>query len=159
MGIKAKFTKDDVKQRFDRFLAVVEKRQIQRLQMLGEECVTHARMIPPERGFTDRTGNLRSSIGYVIFRDGQAIHDNYKQVNGPEGGNAANAISQAKAVAERASKRHPSGFCLVVTAGMQYAVYVESKGRDVLTSAEHLAMQKLPKMVQELVENIRKTFA
>lgn len=158
MGIRPKFTKEDVKRRFDRFLQVVEKRQIERLQALGEECVTHARLIPPERGFTDRTGNLRSSIGYVLFKDGQAIHDNFQEVNGPEGGNAATAIGESKALADRVVKRHPKGICLVVTAGMNYAVHVEAKGRDVLTSAEHLAMQRLPKMVQEMVENINKTF-
>ena len=159
MGINANFTKDDVKARFDKFLEVVEKRQIDRLAKLGEECVTHARLIPKDRGFEDQTGNLRSSIGYVLFRDGVAIHDDYKAVSGPVGGgNSGQAIEKSKDLAERVARNHPVGICLVVTAGMQYAVCVESRGRDVLTSAEIMAQQKLPVMVQEMVENIKKTF-
>jgi len=41
-------------------------------------------------------------------------------------------------------------------AGMNYAIYLEAKGRDVLTSAEQLAQQELPRMLSELVSNINK---
>lgn len=156
--IRPKFTSDDVRRRFDRFLDVVERQELDRLKYLGEMCVTHARSVPANRGFHDRTGNLRSSIGYVIFKDGVAVMDNFAEVNGPEGGNAAEAIQKAKTVADRAARKHPTGFCLVVTAGMEYAIYVESKGRDVLTSAESLARREMPKMMEELVNNIRNAF-
>lgn len=154
MPIRPKFTKDDIRRRFDRFVDVIERRELERLKMLGEMCVTHARSIPADRGFHDRTGNLRSSIGYVIYKDGVALMDNYAETNGPEGGNAAEAIQKAKTVADRVARKHPTGFCLVVTAGMEYAIYVESKGRDVLASAEALARRELPKMLEELVDNI-----
>ena len=153
--ITPKFTTDDIRRRVDRFLEAIERRELKRLQYLGEMCVTHARSIPADRGFHDRTGNLRSSIGYVIFKDGVAIQDNFAEVNGPEGGNAAEAIQKAKTVADRAARKHPTGFCLVVTAGMEYAIYVESKGRDVLASAEALARREMPKMMEELVNNIK----
>ena len=39
---------------------------------------------------------------------------------------------------------------------MSYAIYVESSGRDVLASAEMLAKRELPKMVEELKNNINK---
>jgi hypothetical protein len=39
---------------------------------------------------------------------------------------------------------------------MNYAVHVESKGRDVITSAEQLAKRELPKMLAKLVENIKR---
>lgn len=153
--ITPKFTTDDIRRRFDRFLEAIERLELKRLQYLGEMCVTHARSIPADRGFHDRTGNLRSSIGYVIFKDGVAIQDNFAEVNGPEGGNAAEAIQKAKTVADRAARKHPTGFCFVVTAGMEYAIYVESKGRDVLASAEALARREMPKMMEELVNNIK----
>lgn len=44
MAIKANFTKEDVKKRFDAFLDMVEQKQIARLQRLGEMCLTEARM-------------------------------------------------------------------------------------------------------------------
>ena len=38
MGIKAGFTQEDVKRRFDAFLDEIERKQIARLQQLGEMC-------------------------------------------------------------------------------------------------------------------------
>ena len=148
MGIKANFTRQDIEKRFNAFLNEVERKQIARLKMLGEMCVKHARDIPPSQGFQDQTGNLRSSIGYMVFKDGVAVHGAYNQVmQGSEGTKTGEAL--ARKVGE-ASK----GICLVVTAGMNYALHVESTGRDVITSAEHLAQRELPRMLEELVSNI-----
>jgi len=148
MGIEANFTQADVKKRFDAFLDQVQKQQIKRLQMLGEMCVTHARSVPKEQGFEDQTGNLRSSIGYMVFVDGVAIHSFYEQVKeGATGMQAGETL--AKKVGE-----DQKGVCLVVTAGMNYAMYLEAKGRDVLTSAEHLAERELPRMLEKLIANI-----
>lgn len=146
MGLTPKFTQADIRARMDKFLAVVEKRQIQRLQMLGEMCVTHAKSIPATVGFGDVTGNLRSSIGYMVFKDGVAIHVGYQGLSA--------GTSAGKTLAENVSSKYPSGILLVVTAGMNYAVYVEAKGRDVLTSAENMAKQELPRMLEQLRKNI-----
>lgn len=151
MGIEAKFTSEDVKKRFDAFLAVIEKKQIERLQYLGEKCVAHARTVPANVGFTDQTGNLRSSIGYVVFKNGVAIHDNYVMTK--EGGVGVKA---GKQLAKKVGAKYSNGLVLVVTAGMNYAIHVESKGKIVLASAENLAKQELPKMIEALVNNINK---
>lgn len=58
MGIEAKFRKEDVRGRLDMFLWRVQKRQIERLKLLGEMCVNRARSIPKEQGFEDQTGNI-----------------------------------------------------------------------------------------------------
>ena len=147
MAVNVNFTQADVKARFDRVLSVIEARQIQCLQYLGEMCVTHARELPASVGFGDVTGNLRSSIGYVVFKDGVAIHQNY--VITKDGGEGA---SKGKALAE--SVRKPKGIVLVVTAGMNYAVAVESKGKDVITSAESLAITEMPRMLEQLKQAI-----
>lgn len=39
---------------------------------------------------------------------------------------------------------------------MNYALYVESRGRDVIASAEQLAERELPRMLEKLVDNIKK---
>lgn len=151
MGIEPKFTKADVKARMDKFMATIEKRQIQRLQYLGEQCVTIAR----ENGFyTDQTGNLRSSVGYVIFKNGIAIKYNYKEVLGGNEG-----VTAGMGLAEKVGAKYKNGIALVVTAGMSYAVHVESMGKDVLTSAEIHAKQQLPVMVNELKMNINKAIS
>jgi hypothetical protein len=150
MGITPNFTRGDVQKRFDAFLDQIVKQQIKRLQMLGEMCVNHARSIPKEQGFQDQTGNLRSSIGYMVFVDGVAVHSMFEQRK--EG---AQGVKAGEALAQRVGERNPLGVCLVVTAGMNYALYVESKGRDVITSAEHLAQRELPRMLEKLVSNIK----
>lgn len=148
MGIEPKFNQQDIHARFEKFLKVVDKNIIQRLQRLGEECVTHAKTIPANVGFTDQTGNLRSSIGYVVFKDGKSVHETYS--------GTTEGVSKGRELAEKVGSKHSIGYSLVVTAGMNYAVYVESKGRDVLTSSEMLAKQELPKMLEQLKANINK---
>lgn len=55
MAIKANFTKEDVKKRFDAFLDMVEQKQIARLQRLGEMCLTEARN---NKGYMMQTGGI-----------------------------------------------------------------------------------------------------
>lgn len=151
MPIEPKFKQADVKARVDKFIDVIVKRQIERMQMLGEMCVTHARSVPASTGFTDDTGNLRSSMGYMVFVDGVAVHESYDQVKeGSEG------VKTGKNLAYKWGEKYKNGVCLVVTAGMNYAIHLEAKGRDVLTSAELLAKKELPAMVAELKKNIDK---
>lgn len=150
MPIVPRFKQEDIKRRFDKFLAVIEKQQIQTLQYLGEMCVTKAKELPPEIGFKDQTGNLRSSIGYMVFKDGVAIHEGFQ--------GSSEGTTEGKMLAQKVGAKYKHGIALVVTAGMNYAVRLESKKRDVLTSAELLAKQELPKMIAELKRNINQAF-
>lgn len=149
MAITANFSQADVKKRLDRVLEAIEEAAIEYLQKLAEECVTIARLIPPQVGFTDQTGNLRSSIGYMIFKDGTPIVSNYVQFK--EG---AEGLKNGKVLAEKKGAKYKQGLVLVVTAGMNYAIYLESDGRDVLTSAELFAKQQLPKLIAQLKSDI-----
>lgn len=149
MGIKAGFTKSNIQKRFDAFLSVVQEEQIKALQYLGEMCVAHARSIPKEQDFEDQTGNLRSSIGYAVFVDGVAVHASYNEVS-----NGAIGVKTGETLAKKIGE-NTEGVSLVVTAGMKYALYVESRGRDVITSAEQLAQQELPKMLKQLISDVR----
>lgn len=151
MSIQPRFDPSDVRKRFEKFIEVIEKRQILRLQFLGEMCVKHAKEVPASAGFTDQTGNLRSSIGYMIFKNGVAIHDRFSQI-----GEGSEGVLTGQALAKKVGARFTEGIGLVVTAGMHYSVYLEAKGRDVLTSAEILAKQELPRMVEELKKNINR---
>lgn len=62
MGISANFNINDIDATFKALLAEVDRQLIESLTRVGEEAVKLAKMIPPERGFKDRTGNLRSSM-------------------------------------------------------------------------------------------------
>mgnify|MGYP000866229572 CR=1 FL=1 len=158
MGIKVHFTESDIRNRLNAFVDNVEQMQIDALCKLGEMCVSHAKDLPRDVGFADHTGNLRSSIGYAVFKNGTMLHSGYTAVTGVDsGGNSLNG-SEGVTVGEELAKQvgaDTQGLSLVVTAGMHYAVYVEAKGRDVITGAEHLATQTLPEVLEGLLNDIK----
>lgn len=152
MGIKAQFTQEQLKRRFDAFLEMVRKKQIARLQKLGEMCLIEARN---NKGYMMQTGALLSSTGYTIFVDGIALHSQFDAASGAESNAAQNGIKAGQALAEKVGK-NTKGVTLVVVAGMNYAAYVEAKGYNVLSSAEHLAQRELPRMLEKLGQTINK---
>lgn len=116
---------------------------ISRFQWIGEECVRVAR----ENGaYRDRTGNLRSSIGYMVMKDGSPLRQGgFLSVSSSRGyqGNGAKGRAEGQAFLKRLGKELPDGLVLVICAGMEYASYVEAIHHlDVLTSAE-LKMESL----------------
>lgn len=152
MAIKPNFTKDDVRKRFDAFLNEIEKKQIARLQRLGEMCLVEART---NKGYMMQTGALLSSTGYEVFVDGVAIHSQLDAASGAESNAAETGIKSGQNIAETIGKG-TKGIALVVVAGMNYAAYVEAKGYNVLSSAEHLAERELPRMLEKLISNIKR---
>lgn len=124
---------------------------IRSLSALGEKCVIEAKDRPQEKSWFDQSGNLRSSIGYVIVYDGQIIHySDFNQVKqGTEG------IHEGKDLAKELAKNYAVGYALIVVAGMNYADYVESlDNKVVLASAELFAERELPRMMRKLKEQI-----
>lgn len=120
---------------------------IYNLQVVGERCVNAARDTSLKgRDYTDQTGNLRSSTGYVLVVDGNIIAES--SFGAVSGGTAGSA--EGKSFAESLAANHPSGIALIVVAGMHYAEYVAARGYDVLDSAELLAEQ----LVREIGDNI-----
>lgn len=120
---------------------------IRALSYLGEMCVIEAKDRPQKASWFDHSGNLRSSIGYVIVHNGKIIrYSGFNQVKqGSEG------VKEGKTLAEELSRKHSSGYALIVVAGMNYAELVEAMdNKAVLASAELLARRELPKMVQKL---------
>lgn len=105
------------------------------LRVLGEKVVKYAREDKSvARHYTDRTGNLRNSIGYVVVQDGRIVAESFEGNTpasaGYESGDGK-AIGSAYA-AEVAQTLSKSKTYLVWVAGMEYARYVEAKGFDVI---------------------------
>ncbi len=118
----------------------LERLLIKRFTMIGEECVRIAR----ESGsYNDITGNLRSSIGYVVLQDGKpVVNGASKQYSGTKGNGEAGPAA-AEALLNQLQAKFPRGIVLIVCAGMNYAAYVENvRHKDVLTTAE-LLMESL----------------
>ena len=114
---------------------------------VGLQCVIEARN---SNGYTDQTANLRSSIGFVVTRDGEIVERVLANQIGDGKPSTQEGMTNADKALERLAARHASGICLIVVAGMNYAVYVEGRGRNVLTSSELLAERIIPKMLTDL---------
>lgn len=129
----------------------IDRLTIRALSYLGEQCVKLARDRAPELSWIDRTGNLRSSIGYIITHNGNIVqYSDFKQVKqGSEG------VKTGKDFAEEIVKQFSSDYVLVVVAGMNYAEFVEARdNKDVLATPELFANKELPKMFERLKKQI-----
>jgi hypothetical protein len=116
---------------------------IRNLCYVGEKCLNEART---SGGYIDRTGNLRSSIGYVVVADGNVIQmSDFRQVKTGKQG-----ASDGEAFVKQLISRFQTGICLIVVAGMNYASYVSAKGYNVLDSSELLAERLVPQMLKKL---------
>jgi len=74
MGLIPGFSQENVNRKVDRFVVSIEQRIVWTLAMVGEAFVNAAReKTPAEGSFTDQTGDLRSSIGWVVARDGNIL--------------------------------------------------------------------------------------
>lgn len=124
-------------------LTAYERIIIRILARCGEKCVIQAREFG---SYQDQTGNLRSSTGYVIVKNGQIINaSGFEPVKG-----GAEGSSEGQSFVQKLASEFPQGIALIVVAGMNYAAYVEAKGKDVLTSSELLANRIVPQMLSQL---------
>lgn len=124
---------------------------IRALSYLGEMCVIEAKNRPQESSWFDQSGNLRSSIGYVIVHNGKIIQ--YSEFNQVKQG--SDGIKEGKELAAELAKQYNSGYALIVVAGMNYAELVEAmESKNVLASAELFARQELPRMMVKLKTQI-----
>ena len=57
---------------------------------------------------------------------------------------------EGEAFINKVISQYPSGFVLVVVAGMKYASYVEARNYNVLSSSELLAEKEVPKLLKAL---------
>lgn len=82
--------------------------------------------------FNNITWNLRSSIGYLIIFNGQVLESYFKDLkDGTEGQEVGKdyALFVAKLIDEG------EGLAMALVAGEEYAFFVESKGKDVISGS------------------------
>lgn len=110
-----------------------ENEILKKLSFIGENAVNDARR---NGSYIDNTGNLRSSIGYTILKNGETVRtssfDRVKQ-------EASKAKRESTKLLDELRTKFNTGFVLIVVAGMDYAVTVEARGRNVLSSSKLLA--------------------
>ena len=144
--IVSKFTMRKVRDDLKIHIDDITEHLVSQLSYIGEAAVKIAR----ENGtYNDITGNLRSSIGYVVLVDGkQRSVGPKKQYKGKKGAGAQGPPA-ATALMNKLTSTFPYGVVLIVCAGMNYAAYVESvHKKDVLTSAELEAERLLKSLLK-----------
>ena len=170
------WTDRDIDRFFNYHLRKAEKRILVFLQRAGEEFVKIARK---EGNYQDWTGNLRSSIGYVIAKDGHIVDfssfdkvrgagDNMaivrfttkdgKTVNFKAKGRSGNGEDGPKAgfqLAVQLVSEFTTGYVLICVAGMKYAAYVEAmENKDVITSATETTEDWIKKQSKVLFDKL-----
>lgn len=153
MGIRCNTPISEIQKYVRLSIERIDKVVIRNLQRLGEEAVIYTRNRTGEESWYDQTGNLRSSVGYVIAKDGDIVMTGgfSKVLRGDEG------VSDGKEFAIEIAESHPGRYVLIVVAGMNYASYVEEmENKDVLASASIFVQKKLPMMVKRIEEQISK---
>ena len=137
----------------------VERLTIRALSKLGEQCVTKIRDRAGDKSWYDHTGNLRSSVGYIVLYDGkEAQRGGFMPTSAPEG-NGSKGKQEGQNYLEETAKTvaESSDFSLVVVAGMNYAGVVEAMdNKDVLASTELWAREQVPLMLEKLKRQIAK---
>lgn len=129
-GLIPLWTDEMVEDWYSRLTDRAEEKIIQLLSASGELFVRVARLYG---NYKDKSGNLRSSIGYVIAKEGKIIVSNFEV--SPNGTEKAKGLERGKQLAKEITKMYPGGYVLIGVAGMDYAACVEAKGYDVVSRA------------------------
>ena len=126
----------------------------ERLLQLAEEAVIYSK---DNKGYKDRTGNLKNSISFALYLDGSLITSQEGQIPKPEATEDGQQ-GVGNALAEYAQKEGivaPRGYSLVIVAGMRYGKYVEENyGYNVLQLTKHYLREEMKGIFEEVINTI-----
>ena len=122
---------------------------IDAMQMACLELTNKAKSL---NTYKDQTHYLRSSIGFVLYNSGEKITESF----GSTGGEAGSAgVEAGRRIAEEAAKQYTNEIVAVIVAGADYALYVESKGYDVISGPCSELNEVLSKYLKIVIEELR----
>lgn len=147
--ITPKFTQADVAKITQDYLKRVIKVTQNELMQIGLQFVRDARLKAPPEGFNDDTGNLRSSIGFILLYDGEVVHSDFTQ--SAQGTDKATGVEVGTKYAKEIGADYNTGWAIITVAGMEYAGYVEALGYDVITGSTLGAKAKLEKAFKNVI--------
>lgn len=127
MAITARFDINKLFAEVSAKMDVVTDSVIEAVQMACGEITNNAKAL---NTYKDQTHYLRSSIGFVIYNRGTKIAEGFSSTGGERGGQGVEA---GRKIAEQAAAQYPDDIVGVIVAAADYALYVESKGYDVIS--------------------------
>lgn len=149
MGVKTAKSSVSLTKFFMKAQGIIESEIKKVLYRLGEECNTKIRDRSAQESWNDITGNLRSSIGYAVYKRGVIeMESAFSMVkSGTEG------AAKGKELIKNLADIYVDTYVLVVLAGMNYADDVERRdNKDVLASAELWAKSVISKRMEKAKE-------
>lgn len=157
MAVKAEFKAEGLRELqqklYERREALKRVLDMKILQ-LAEEAVTHAKQ---NKGYRDRTANLKNSISFALFYDGQLVTQQVGNI--PQPGEAPkehrDVASNLEQYCTQDGVVSPKGYSLVVVAGMEYGVHVEHKGYNVLHLTKYFLRDEMRKILEETIDEIK----
>lgn len=146
MPVKQKTPQSNINRMIDSDVVEFEKDIRAYLNEVGIKAYSMTRDYTGKR-YTDRTGNLRSSCGYALYKDGVLLDiGGFKPIlDGQEG--SVKGQSMARELGSKSGR----GYTLFILAGESYAEAVESKGYNVLSGAKLLA----DKLFRDMKHNLK----
>lgn len=145
--ITPQFNSNDIERILREKIEKYHQKVIRILRFVGEMCINEART---NGSYQDQTGNLRSSIGYIVLKDGKPIEKGGFAPTERGTKKGKDGQKEGEVFINKVISQYPKGFVLVVVAGMKYASYVEARNYNVLSSAELLAEKEVPKLLKAL---------
>lgn len=131
MGIKGKFNINAIFKDLEaRLRPLIIEAVTEAFEMACLEVVEQAKSLDT---YQDQTNQLRSSIGYQIYNQGVLVTEYFQASGKGDGSGSAQGVARGKTVAAEAARQYPDDVVGVIVAGAHYALYVESKGYDVIS--------------------------
>ena len=128
-------------------MEAIEEAMLPKMIQIGQRAVDIARRKMGGKPYNDDTGNLRSSTGFIVYRDGKEVHRDFKP--SPAGTDKATGLTIGQRQAEE-EMRGAEGWGIVLVAGMDYASYLERRDYDVITGGSKLVQNWLTQAMNEL---------
>lgn len=144
--------KKEVDSKFKMFEEQYNSKAVSWLCRLGEQVVKYAK----ENGnYTDRTANLRNSIGYIVVQSGKVVNESFTGgiPSSTPGGDSSMAMDKGRSYAKQlVSEYSRDKTYLVWVAGMEYAAYVEAKDFDVIQGSGDWVESQAQKQMKNFKE-------
>jgi hypothetical protein len=117
---------------------------VEAMKQAGETFVKAARDQPGDHAagfYQDITTNLRNSVQYMIFKDGELLHESGSKFSGQNRSDVQDLVNK-------------SGFQLIGIAGMNYASHVESKGYNVISTQADQCIIDLSEYLKDIEKHV-----
>ena len=136
-----------LQQKYEVFLRYLD----QALLQVCEDAVTYS---VQTKGYKDHTSNLKNSLSFAFFKDGELVIMHEGKIPKPE--EHPDGQQQVRANLEGYCAKEgvviPKGYTLVIVPGMNYGKYVEAKGYNMVYQTRYFLEDEIQKVLQEALE-------